>query len=86
MTHEELLALIDQAADEGWTELDLSGQGLTQLFTDSAKVFYSNQRFRLRDKATLWCLVMTLGSEIVSSIEIATEKIRNVLRFRRSTS
>jgi internalin A len=31
MTHEELLALIDQAADEGWKELDLSGQGLTEL-------------------------------------------------------
>ncbi|NJO50334.1 MAG: GTP-binding protein, partial [Leptolyngbyaceae cyanobacterium RM2_2_4] len=31
MTQEELLALIDQAAAEGWTELDLSGQGLTEL-------------------------------------------------------
>ena len=29
MTKDELLALIDQAAAEGWTELDLSGQGLT---------------------------------------------------------
>ncbi|MEM9089528.1 MAG: COR domain-containing protein [Cyanobacteria bacterium P01_F01_bin.53] len=27
----ELLALIDQAAEEGWTELDLSGKGLTML-------------------------------------------------------
>ncbi|MEM6437214.1 MAG: leucine-rich repeat domain-containing protein [Cyanobacteria bacterium P01_D01_bin.115] len=31
MTQDELLALIDQAAIEGWTELDLSGQGLTEL-------------------------------------------------------
>ena len=31
MTQDELLALIDQAADEGWTELDLSGKGLTEL-------------------------------------------------------
>ncbi|MBD1867259.1 hypothetical protein H6F95_08095 [Cyanobacteria bacterium FACHB-471] len=31
MTQEELLALIDQAATEGWTELDLSGKGLTEL-------------------------------------------------------
>jgi len=31
MTQEELLSLIDQAAAEGWTELDLSGQGLTEL-------------------------------------------------------
>ncbi|MEM6351868.1 MAG: leucine-rich repeat domain-containing protein, partial [Cyanobacteria bacterium P01_D01_bin.14] len=31
MTQDELLALIDQAAAEGWTELDLSGQGLTEL-------------------------------------------------------
>jgi internalin A len=28
MTREELLRLIDRAADEGWTELDLSGLGL----------------------------------------------------------
>ena len=31
MTQDELLALIDQAVDEGWTELDLSGKGLTEL-------------------------------------------------------
>ncbi|MBD2459738.1 leucine-rich repeat domain-containing protein [Oscillatoria sp. FACHB-1407] len=31
MTPDDLLALIDRAADEGWTELDLSGNGLTEL-------------------------------------------------------
>ncbi len=31
MTQDELIALIDQAAEEGWTELDLSGKGLTEL-------------------------------------------------------
>ena len=31
MTREELEALIDQAAAEGWKELDLSGKGLTEL-------------------------------------------------------
>jgi internalin A len=31
MTRDELLALIDQAAREGWTELDLSGQEITEL-------------------------------------------------------
>ena len=31
MTQDELIALIDQAAEEGWTELDLSGKGLTGL-------------------------------------------------------
>ena len=31
MTQDELIALIDQAAEEGWTELDLSGEGLTEL-------------------------------------------------------
>ena len=31
MTREELLLLIAQAATEGWTKLDLSGQGLTEL-------------------------------------------------------
>ncbi|MDJ0675042.1 MAG: leucine-rich repeat domain-containing protein [Calothrix sp. MO_167.B42] len=31
MTQDELLALIDRAAAEGWRELDLSGQGLTEL-------------------------------------------------------
>jgi internalin A len=28
---DELLALIDRAAVEGWTELDLSGQNLSEL-------------------------------------------------------
>jgi Leucine-rich repeat (LRR) protein len=31
MTRDELLELIDQAAAEGWTELDLAGQNLTEL-------------------------------------------------------
>ncbi|MBN2003102.1 MAG: GTP-binding protein [Anaerolineae bacterium] len=31
MTQDELLELIDRAACEGWTELDLSNQGLTEL-------------------------------------------------------
>ena len=31
MTQDELIALIDRAAEEGWTELDLSGKGLTEL-------------------------------------------------------
>jgi internalin A len=31
MDRDELLRLIDKAAEEGWTELDLSGQGLTEL-------------------------------------------------------
>jgi internalin A len=38
MTREELLALIDQAADEGWTELDLSGQNLTELPPEIGKL------------------------------------------------
>ncbi|MEM9216810.1 MAG: COR domain-containing protein [Cyanobacteria bacterium P01_F01_bin.150] len=31
MTQDELLALINQAADEGWTELDLAGEDLNEL-------------------------------------------------------
>ncbi|WP_293353108.1 MULTISPECIES: hypothetical protein [unclassified Microcoleus] len=31
MTREELLQLIDKAADEAWTELDLAGLGLEEL-------------------------------------------------------
>ncbi|BAY31141.1 small GTP-binding protein domain-containing protein [Nostoc carneum NIES-2107] len=31
MTQDELLLLIDRAAAEGWRELDLSGQELTEL-------------------------------------------------------
>ena len=31
MTQDELIALIDQTAEEEWTKLDLSGQGLTEL-------------------------------------------------------
>jgi internalin A len=38
MTHEELLKLIDQAAEEGWTELDLSGKGLTELPPEIGKL------------------------------------------------
>ncbi|MBE7385243.1 MAG: leucine-rich repeat domain-containing protein [Leptolyngbya sp. SIO1E4] len=38
MTQDELLALIDQAAEEGWTELDLSGQGLTELPPEIGKL------------------------------------------------
>jgi internalin A len=36
-TQQELLRLIDQAADEGWEELDLSGMGLTELPTEIGK-------------------------------------------------
>ena len=38
MTQDELLALIDQAAEEGWTELDLSGRGLTALPLEIGKL------------------------------------------------
>ena len=38
MTSTELLDLIDQAAAEGWTELDLSGQGLTELPKEIGKL------------------------------------------------
>ncbi|MEL6353115.1 MAG: hypothetical protein AAFR58_15380, partial [Cyanobacteria bacterium J06627_28] len=38
MTQDELLALIDQAAEEGWTELDLSGKGLTMLPPEIGKL------------------------------------------------
>ncbi|MDA0268516.1 MAG: hypothetical protein O3A14_16545 [Cyanobacteria bacterium] len=31
MAQDQVLALIEQAAAEGWTELDLSGRGLTAL-------------------------------------------------------
>jgi internalin A len=38
MTEAELLALIDRAAEEGWTELDLSGQNLTALPPEIGKL------------------------------------------------
>lgn len=38
MTREELLALIEQAADEGWKELDLSGKELTELPAEIGKL------------------------------------------------
>jgi len=38
MTREELLDLIDRAADEGWTELDLSGKELTELLAEIGKL------------------------------------------------
>ncbi|MEM6252904.1 MAG: hypothetical protein AAF821_08275 [Cyanobacteria bacterium P01_D01_bin.156] len=38
MTRDELLALIDRAATEGWTELDLSGQGLSELPEEIGKL------------------------------------------------
>ncbi|BAU12688.1 Miro domain-containing protein [Leptolyngbya sp. NIES-3755] len=38
MTHDELLKLIDQAAAEGWEELDLSGIGLEELPPEIGKL------------------------------------------------
>ncbi|MEO1148048.1 MAG: hypothetical protein AAFY26_20905 [Cyanobacteria bacterium J06638_22] len=38
LTQTELLNLIDQAAAEGWTELDLSGKGLTELPQEIGKL------------------------------------------------
>jgi hypothetical protein len=38
MTRDELLALIDQAAAEGWTELDLAGQGPGLIQCDEIKI------------------------------------------------
>src|SRR4028119_388269 len=38
MTREELLSLINQASDEGWKELDLSGKGLTELPPEIGKL------------------------------------------------
>ena len=38
MTQDELLQLIDQAAAEGWTELDLAGKGLTELPPEIGKL------------------------------------------------
>lgn len=38
MTQDELLALIDQAEREGWTELDLSGKGINELPLEIGKL------------------------------------------------
>ncbi len=38
MTHDELLVLIDRAVAEGWRELDLSGQELTELPVEIGKL------------------------------------------------
>ncbi len=38
MTQDELLLLIDRAAAEGWRELDLSGQELTELPVEIGKL------------------------------------------------
>lgn len=38
MTQDELLALIDRAAAEGWEELDLSGKNLTEIPEAIAKL------------------------------------------------
>ena len=38
ISRDELIALIDQAAAEGWTELDLSGKGLTELPPEIGKL------------------------------------------------
>ncbi|MGD1948936.1 MAG: hypothetical protein ACFB14_04735, partial [Leptolyngbyaceae cyanobacterium] len=38
MTQDELLKLIDQAATEGWTELDLAGADLTELPPEIGKL------------------------------------------------
>ena len=38
MTQEALLRLIDQAAEEGWTELDLAGKDLIELPPEIGKL------------------------------------------------
>jgi len=38
MERDALLQLIDQAADEGWKELDLAGMGLTELPEEIGKL------------------------------------------------
>ena len=38
MTTEELLQVIERAAEEGWTELDLSGNELTELPPEIGKL------------------------------------------------
>jgi internalin A len=38
MERDALLRLIDQAADEGWKELDLAGMGLTELPEEIGKL------------------------------------------------
>ena len=38
MTQDEVLALIEQAGAEGWTELDLSEEGLTEIPEAIAKL------------------------------------------------
>ena len=38
MSRDELIALIDQAADDEWTKLDLSSKGLTELPPEIGKL------------------------------------------------
>jgi hypothetical protein len=45
MERDALLRLIDQAADEGWKELDLAGMGLTELPEEIGKLGRSLNRF-----------------------------------------
>mgnify|MGYP001791496227 FL=1 len=38
MTEDELIPKIDQAAEEGWTELDLAGKNITELPSEISKL------------------------------------------------
>ncbi|MGI0491873.1 hypothetical protein ACN4EG_08670 [Alkalinema pantanalense CENA528] len=46
-TQQELLRLIDQAADEQWEKLDLSGMGLTELPKEIGRWLGVNRWVRL---------------------------------------
>jgi internalin A len=52
MTQDELLALIDRAAAEGWQELDLSGKNLTEIPEAIAKLTNLTQLYLYNNQIT----------------------------------
>ena len=78
MTRDELLALIDRAAAEGWTELNLFGAGLTEI-PEAVAQLHSLQKLHLRGNS------LPISPEVLSEPDNVTG-IFNYSIFKRDVN
>jgi internalin A len=85
MTQDELLALIDQAAAEDWKELDLSGQGLTELPPEIGKLTQLETLILGKVKKWVWMngdfLLPTLETNQLTKLPVELKNLQNLRRL-----